>query len=52
VGISVTEGAEATVSYTLWHGNGTDIAGDGVITHTTRCMARRPSRIRPPAIAI
>jgi formylglycine-generating enzyme required for sulfatase activity len=32
VGISVTQGAEATVSYTLWHGNGTDIAG--VVTHT------------------
>jgi photosystem II stability/assembly factor-like uncharacterized protein len=34
VGISVTEGAEATVRYTLWHGNDTDIGGGGVISHT------------------
>jgi hypothetical protein len=34
VGISVSEEATATVRYTLWHGNGTDIAGPGVITHT------------------
>jgi photosystem II stability/assembly factor-like uncharacterized protein len=34
LGVSVTHGAEATVSYTLWHGNDTDIAGAGVITHT------------------
>jgi hypothetical protein len=34
VGISVSAGATATVRYTLWHGNGTDIAGSGTITHT------------------
>jgi len=34
VGISVTEGATATVRYTLWHGNDTDIGGGGVISHT------------------
>jgi photosystem II stability/assembly factor-like uncharacterized protein len=34
VGISVTEGATATVRYTLWNGNGTDIAGGGTISHT------------------
>jgi hypothetical protein len=34
VGISVTEGATATVRYTLWHGNRADIAGSGTISHT------------------
>ena len=34
VGISVTQGATATVSYTLWHANGTDIAGAGVVNQT------------------
>jgi hypothetical protein len=34
VGISVTAGTRATVRYTLWHGNGTDIGGAGVISHT------------------
>jgi photosystem II stability/assembly factor-like uncharacterized protein/nitrous oxidase accessory protein NosD len=34
VGISVTQGATATVRYTLWHGNGVDIAGAGVVTQT------------------
>jgi photosystem II stability/assembly factor-like uncharacterized protein len=34
VGISVTEGVSATVRYTLWDANGTDIAGGGVISHT------------------
>jgi len=34
VGISVTEGATATVSYTLWNDNETDIGGDGTINHT------------------
>jgi hypothetical protein len=34
VGLEVTEGSTATVRYTLWHGNDTDIAGSGTITHT------------------
>jgi len=34
VGISVTEGATATVRYTLWHDNDTDIGGGGTISHT------------------
>ena len=34
VGISVTQGATATVSYTLWHANGADIAGAGVVNQT------------------
>jgi len=34
VGISVTEGVTATVRYTLWDANGTDIAGGGTISHT------------------
>ncbi len=34
VGISVTEGVSATVRYTLWDANSTDIAGGGVISHT------------------
>ena len=34
VGISVAQGATATVRYTLWEGNGTDIAGPGAISHT------------------
>ena len=34
VGISVTEGATATVSYTLWNDNDTDIGGGGTINHT------------------
>jgi len=38
VGISVTEGATATVSFTLWHANGADIAGAGVVTQTHPVM--------------
>lgn len=34
VGISVAQGAAATINYTLWHANGADIAGAGVVTHT------------------
>jgi photosystem II stability/assembly factor-like uncharacterized protein len=34
IGISVTEGVSATVRYTLWHANGTDITGGGTISHT------------------
>jgi photosystem II stability/assembly factor-like uncharacterized protein len=34
VGITVSAGATATVHYTLWHNNGTDIAGGGLISHT------------------
>ena len=34
VGISVTEGTTATVSYTLWDDNETDIGGGGAISHT------------------
>jgi len=34
VGISVTEGTTATVRYTLWDGNGMDIAGAGTISET------------------
>jgi photosystem II stability/assembly factor-like uncharacterized protein len=38
VGISVTQGATATVSFTLWHANGADIAGAGVVTQTHPVM--------------
>jgi len=38
VGISVAQGAAARVSYSLWHGNGADIGGAGVITHTHPVM--------------
>ena len=38
VGISVTQGGTATVSYTLWHANGADIAGAGVVTQTHPVM--------------
>ena len=34
VGISATEGTTATVRYTLWDGNGVDIAGAGTISET------------------
>lgn len=34
VGLEVTEGSTATVRYTLWHGNGTDITGAGAISQT------------------
>ena len=34
VGISVMHNATATVRYTLWAGNGTDIGGAGVVSHT------------------
>ena len=34
VGISVTEVATATLRYTLWDGNGTDIGGSGTFTDT------------------
>jgi hypothetical protein len=34
VGISVTEGTTAMVRYTLWDGNGVDIAGPGTISET------------------
>jgi len=33
-GIRVAAGTPATVRYTLWHGNGTDITGGGTISHT------------------
>lgn len=34
VGISVGQGTTATVRYTLWQGNDTDIGGTGLVTHT------------------
>ena len=34
VGISVSERSTATVRYTLWHGNGVDIAGPGTVNQT------------------
>jgi photosystem II stability/assembly factor-like uncharacterized protein len=48
VGISVPLGVGAAVRYTLWHGNGADIAGDGVITHT-HPVTGAPAFVDPPA---
>ncbi|MBM3135440.1 MAG: hypothetical protein FJZ89_09220, partial [Chloroflexi bacterium] len=48
VGISVTEGATATVSYTLWHGNDTDITGTGTFTHT-HPVTGSPAFVNPAA---
>jgi hypothetical protein len=48
VGITVTEGATATVRYTLWGGNGTDIAGGGTISHT-HPLTGSPAFVNPAA---
>ena len=48
VGISVTEGATATVSYTLWHANGADIAGAGVVNQT-HPVTGNPAFVDPAA---
>ncbi len=44
--LNFAAGAAATLRYTLWHGNGTDIAGAGAISHThpvTGAPAFRPN---------
>jgi photosystem II stability/assembly factor-like uncharacterized protein len=48
VGISVTQGATATVSYTLWHANGADIAGAGV-ANQTHPVTGSPAFVDPAA---
>ena len=48
VGISVTQGVTATVSYTLWHANGADIAGAGVVNQTHPVMGD-PAFVDPAA---
>jgi photosystem II stability/assembly factor-like uncharacterized protein len=48
VGISVTEGSTATVRYTLWDGNGVDIAGPGVVSQT-HAVAGDPAFAYPAA---
>jgi len=48
VGISVTEGATATVLYTLWDSNDTDIGGGGVISHT-HPVTGAPAFVNPAA---
>ena len=48
VGISVTEGATATVSYMLWDGNDTDIGGGGTINHTHPVYGN-PAFVDPPS---
>jgi hypothetical protein len=40
VGITVGEDSSATVSYTLWDGNGADLEGSGTITHTHSVSGR------------
>jgi photosystem II stability/assembly factor-like uncharacterized protein/nitrous oxidase accessory protein NosD len=48
VGISVSAEATVTVRYTLWHGNGMDIAGGGVVTHTNP-VTGAPAFLNPAA---
>ena len=46
VGISVTEGMTAVVRYTLWYGNGTDIAGGGTVSQT-HAVSGAPAFVDP-----
>jgi photosystem II stability/assembly factor-like uncharacterized protein len=48
VGVDVDADAAATVSYTLWNGNVTEIGGTGVITHT-HAMTGDPAFLKPAA---
>ena len=48
VGLEVDAGATATVSYTLWHGNGADTGGDGVINEA-HPVTGDPRFVKPAA---
>ena len=48
MGLEVDAGATATVSYTLWHGNGANTGGDGVINET-HPVTGDPRFVKPAA---
>jgi hypothetical protein len=49
VGVTVTTGSTATLAATLWHANGSDTGGGGVVVSSTNVTGESPAFANPAA---